>query len=89
MKVASIQWVSTLRDAAKNTSLSFSLSHKFGLTTIRLADYRERKCAENYNKWHNKSTFKTAVSISLISNHNSFRVLFDKIDSGYFVWKLY
>jgi len=28
---------------------------------------------------------KTAISISVISNHNSFRVLFDKIDSVYFI----
>ena len=46
---------------------------------------RERKCAENYNKWHNKY-FKNAMSIS---NHNSFRVLFDKIDSVYFISKIY
>ena len=25
----------------------------------------------------------------LISNHNSFRVLFDKIASVYFIWKIY
>ena len=31
--------------------------------------------------------FKTAVSILLISNHSSFRVLFDKIDSVYFFEK--
>jgi len=29
--------------------------------------------------------FKTAISISLISNHNSFRVLFDEIASVYFI----
>jgi len=49
--------------------------------------YRERKCAENYNKWHNKLIFKTAISILLISNHNSFLVLFDKTASVYFIWK--
>ena len=32
---------------------------------------------------------KTAISISLISNHNSFRVLFEKIASVYFIWKIY
>ena len=32
---------------------------------------------------------KTAISILLISNHNSFRVRFDKIASIYFVWKIY
>ena len=29
--------------------------------------------------------FKTAMSIGVISNHNSFRVLFDEIVSVYFV----
>ena len=29
----------------------------------------------------------TAISIFVISNHNSFRVLFDKIASLYFIWK--
>jgi len=33
--------------------------------------------------------FKTAVSILVVSNHNSFRVLFDKIASVYFIWKKY
>ena len=31
----------------------------------------------------------TASSILVISNHNSFRVLFAKIVSAYFIWKLY
>ena len=31
----------------------------------------------------------TAISISVISNHNSFRVPFDKIASVYFIWKMY
>ena len=31
---------------------------------------------------------KTAISISLISNHNSFRVLFDNIASVYFIRKI-
>jgi len=35
------------------------------------------------------SFFKTAVSILLISNHNSFRVLFDKSASIYFTVKIY
>jgi len=29
--------------------------------------------------------FKVAISILLISNHNSFRVMFDKIASVYFI----
>ena len=32
--------------------------------------------------------FKTAISILLISNHNSFRVMFDKIASVYFICKM-
>ena len=45
------------------------------LRTIR--NYSERKCAKNYNKSHNKFIFQTALNILVISNHNSFRVLFD------------
>ena len=61
------------------------------LSWNRSADDRgnsERKCAEDYN---NTITlfFKTAISILVISNHNSFRVLFDKIASVYFIWKMY
>jgi len=33
--------------------------------------------------------FKTTINISLISNHNSFRALLDKIASVYFVRKIY
>jgi len=33
--------------------------------------------------------FLTAISIFLVSNHNSFRVLFDKIASVYFIWRIY
>jgi len=41
---------------------------------------RERNCAENYNQRHSKFIFfRTAIIIWLISNHNSFRVQFDKI----------
>ena len=52
---------------------------------------RQRKYAENYNKWHNKFVFflKTAINILVISNHTSFRVLLDKIASMYFIWKIY
>jgi len=32
--------------------------------------------------------FKTAISILVISNHNSFRVLFDKIASGFRIFYL-
>ena len=35
------------------------------------------------------SFLKTAISILVISNHNSFRVLLDKIASVYFIWKRY
>ena len=34
-----------------------------------------------------KIIFKTDISILVISNHNSFRVLFDKIAFVYFIWK--
>ena len=37
----------------------------------------ERKCAENYNEPHNKFIFYTALSILIISNRSSFRLLFD------------
>jgi len=44
---------------------------------------REQKCAKNYNKWHSIYLFfKTAISIC-------FRVLFDKIASVYFIWKIH
>ena len=33
--------------------------------------------------------FSKTVSILLISNHNSFWVMFDKIASVYFIWKIY
>jgi len=32
---------------------------------------------------------ETSISILVISNHNSFRVLFAKIASVYFIWKIY
>jgi len=35
------------------------------------------------------SLFLTAICSSLISNRNSFRVLFDKIASVHFTWKIY
>ena len=45
-----------------------------------------RKCAENYTI----SLFlKTAISILVISNRNSLRVLSDKISSEYFIRKTY
>ena len=33
--------------------------------------------------------FKAAISILVISNHNSFRVLFDKMAFVYFILKIY
>jgi len=50
---------------------------------------RERKCAANYNKQHNKFIFQTAVSILVIYNHDSFRVLFDKIAFACFITKIH
>ena len=66
-------------------------SQQYEITNCRTFPlYRpERKCAENYNKWHCKFIFQTAIGILLISNHNSFRVLFDKIASVYFLWKIH
>ena len=37
--------------------------------------YRERNCAENFPKLHNKIISK---NLHLTCNHNSYRVLFDK-----------
>ena len=50
--------------------------------------YREQKCAENYNKQHNKFIILTAISILLISNRKNFRVLFEKNAYVYFNWKI-
>ena len=36
-----------------------------------------------------RNLFLTAISILVISNHDSFRVLFDKIASEYSIWKIY
>ena len=57
--------------------------------TTSSAYYRERECAETYNKWRNRIISQTAISISVISHHNSFQVLFDKIASVYFTWKTF
>jgi len=35
------------------------------------------------------NSFLSAFNILLISNHNTFRVQFDKIASVYFIWKMY
>ena len=62
-------------------------SRKANIMTIsHLIKWIERKCAEKYNKWRNKIF---SMSILVISNHNAFRVLFDKIASVYFIWKIY
>ena len=53
------------------------------------SEWGPRKAAKNYNKWHDKSIFfSRAISIMLISNHNSFRMLFSIIASIYFIWKI-
>jgi len=56
-----------------------------GMNTALQGYNVERKCAENDNKRHNKFIFLTAISILVISSRNSFRVLFDKIVSVYFI----
>ena len=45
------------------------------------------KALKKYTKWYNKFFSWTAVSILVILNHNSFRVLFDKTASAYLIWK--
>jgi len=47
-----------------------------------------RKCAENYNKWHN-NFFLNCNQFFVMSNHNRLRVLFDTIVSVHFIWKIY
>jgi len=49
------------------------------------ASHRKRKCAKIVVNNTKKLFFKTAIGILLISNRNSFRVLFDKIASVYFI----
>ena len=51
------------------------------------ANRRERKCAQNCNKWDIKLFFLNCILT--VSNHKSFRVLFDKIVSVYFIRKIY
>ena len=45
---------------------------------------REQKCTDNHNT-HFFFYFALLISILVISNHNSFRVLFDKTASVYFI----
>ena len=47
------------------------------------------KCAENYLKMTIHVFFKTAIGTLLISNHNSFRVLFDKLAFVCFICETY
>jgi len=53
--------------------------------------HTEPKCAENYriNNTVHLLFFKTASRISVISNHDSSRVLFDEIASTHFIWEKY
>jgi len=53
----------------ENRKFSYDPTLVFGHAVGWLDWNRERKCAENYNKWHDKFIFKTSISIS---NHNSF-----------------
>jgi len=48
----------------------------------------KRKCAKSIIN-DTISLFLTAISILVISNHNRFRVLSDKIPSVYFICKIY
>ena len=56
---------------------------------VMFAHNRDRKCAEIITNDAISLLFKSAISILVISNHNSFRVLFDKIASVYFISKIY
>jgi len=47
--------------------------------------HRKRKCAEIIANDTINLVFKTAISVSAISNRNSFWVLFDKVASVYFI----
>jgi len=47
--------------------------------------HRKRKCAEIIANDTMNLVFKTAISVSAISNRNSFWVLFDKVASVYFI----
>ena len=69
----------------QTSTLSLYRSYQLKVTLkFYTAAHRERKCAENYNKWHH-IFFLTTISILVISNHNSFRVLFDEIVSVFVV----
>ena len=57
--------------------------------SISLPVCGERKCADNYNIFTINLSFKTAIGISAISNHNGFRVLFDEIASVYFISEIH
>jgi len=60
------------------------------VVAMTLVTNGERKCAENYQKIAtNLSAFQTAIGILVISNHNCFRVLFDKIAVAYFTRETY
>jgi len=50
---------------------------------------RERKCAENHNKWRNKFLNCSQHFGNFESNLNSFRVLFDKIASVIILFEQY
>ena len=81
--------------------LSVAMTRSFGGDVTRYAMYfrfmgvvmfahnRDRKCAEIITNDTISLLFKSAISILVISNHNSFRVLFDKIASVYFISKIY
>jgi len=83
--------VSCGRQSTRSTSASdFDLlSSRLQLHEHRRTQNRERKCAENYNTWHSNFFLKLQSAFLVISNHNSFRVLFGKIASVYFIWKIY
>jgi len=78
---SSIQSTSRKNDQLKQSFTGDS--SKRNETTCLSCLSRERKCAEP--KIIIKLFFNTAISIFVISSHNGYRVLFDKIASVYFI----
>jgi len=65
-----------------STSLAWRLQVEIGNESV--------SCAENYNIYNTINLFlKTAISILVISDHNSFRVLFDKIASVFYLKNIF
>ena len=57
--------------------------------TVKCATPHENESVPKIKINDNINLFLTAISSLLISYDNSFRLLFDKIASEYFIWKIY